>query len=876
MTLVPTKFPKQFENPDLKFAIIRRISDRDIREARATYDPENPCLYLRNPDPDKRVANLLSRRKVAHCWQKPSKWGKLNQHSYDDPAFRGHIRGGGGYAVICNFGNHVCLDLDDLERLLGLGARLDLLPQTPTVKTGRPDGKGRHFYFYCQDLKQKYIFNDPELVKPDKNDKMKPIQLGSLQAGWSYVVGPGSLHPNGQIYEIIVDAPIATISGNLFWQVVGSIPRKQEKSKDRTARVQRAAKKSEAMNVDLQDHKNISSCVPVESVIELWENETGQKLEIESRDGPTIIASHPFHGSDSGHNFHLNIEKNVWTCFREARPGGEPGGSGGSGLELYAIYRGFLKCEECLPGCLYGKRFWEVVESAIEDGFEIPTEVLERYSLGNEPHIVQAEIVTRRTQYDAPPEKPPEGKVSVVKGPPRDGKSHWAIQQLIKSGSGTYITNRYSIIDHVTKIFRELGGKKAIVVEGKNREGMCRKTSPDCEHCELKPNEHGMEEGQVGYFQLSEAARKLVHQHDVLTKSGIPQEYCPYFALRFSSEFAEYVFTVVNNINNINISNRKFIVIDEDPTFDYFFAPSVEIARIKKAPDELHIKNNLTKYVVDDVKRIQELINNKQRKISEDLVLLDTFARVLALNDVLRKVKEGSMDKDQIENEIKQVVLRGFTERGSEQILSILATLDKYYRTPPYRSEEAVDLRSLITALLMPYKERVFHRPKAGNGYLAYFIIGDARQPLMNRDWVDKSENIILIGATMAEFFASKIDPDPEVINITKFKYAKNYIVIPIERDDLKEKKNVHNAQQVKLRQIIKLIVGPADSTIDRPLIVFSGSKSRRLPLVKEFGEKAHLAQEGGEIAQAKNFKAGSINLVVQNSTISRGLDLDQ
>ena len=116
---------------------------------RLIYDPENPRPYLRNPDPDKREANLRAQRKVAICWQKPSKWGKLNQHSYDDPGFRGHLRGGGGYAVICNFGNLICLDLDDWERLLELGAKLDLFPETLTVKTGRKDGKGRHVYFYC-------------------------------------------------------------------------------------------------------------------------------------------------------------------------------------------------------------------------------------------------------------------------------------------------------------------------------------------------------------------------------------------------------------------------------------------------------------------------------------------------------------------------------------------------------------------------------------------------------------------------------------------------------------------------------------------------------------------------------------------------------
>jgi len=35
----------------------------------------------------------------------------------------------------------------------------------------------------------------------------------------------------------------------------------------------------------------------------------------------------------------------------------------------------------------------------------------------------------------------------------------------------------------------------------------------------------------------------------------------------------------------------------------------------------------------------------------------------------------------------------------------------------------------------------------------------------------------VIIGATLAELFASKIDPNPTVISIPTFKYAQNYFV---------------------------------------------------------------------------------------------------
>ena len=179
------------------------------------------------------------------------------------------------------------------------------------------------------------------------------------------------------------------------------------------------------------------------------------------------------------------------------------------------------------------------------------------------------------------PDDLPGNKVISVRGPPRNGKSHWSVQHLVKWRGGTYITHRYSIIEHAIKIFRELGGKGAVVVEGKHRKGLCRKDYPDCEHCKLKPDESKKdEEGQVGYFQLQEVAQRLVAQHQVLSYAEVPLEYCPYYTLRWATNCASYVFTVVHNIDKINILNRKRIVIDEDPTLAYFFPDGTSRAAI--------------------------------------------------------------------------------------------------------------------------------------------------------------------------------------------------------------------------------------------------------------------------------------------------------
>ena len=71
----------------------------------------------------------------------------------------------------------------------------------------------------------------------------------------------------------------------------------------------------------------------------------------------------------------MDTAKNVWSCFRCA--------SGGSGLELVALKHHIIECHEARPGCLRGDRFWDAVDAAIEDGFEIPDEIIEKYLAGS-------------------------------------------------------------------------------------------------------------------------------------------------------------------------------------------------------------------------------------------------------------------------------------------------------------------------------------------------------------------------------------------------------------------------------------------------------------------------------------------------------------
>jgi len=72
--------------------------------------------------------------------------------------------------------------------------------------------------------------------------------------------------------------------------------------------------------------------------------------------GTRYQGAHPIHGSQTGVNLSVDLEKNVWHCFRH--------NSGGSVLEWIAVKEGIINCSEAIPGALRGDKFWKTLEIA--------------------------------------------------------------------------------------------------------------------------------------------------------------------------------------------------------------------------------------------------------------------------------------------------------------------------------------------------------------------------------------------------------------------------------------------------------------------------------------------------------------------------------
>jgi putative DNA primase/helicase len=81
------------------------------------------------------------------------------------------------------------------------------------------------------------------------------------------------------------------------------------------------------------------------------------------RRGDELTGGHPIHGSETGHNLHIDTRKNVWHCFRC--------GSGGGPVEALAVAEGIIPCGQAGPGCLDGH--WpDVMQALSRHGYGLP------------------------------------------------------------------------------------------------------------------------------------------------------------------------------------------------------------------------------------------------------------------------------------------------------------------------------------------------------------------------------------------------------------------------------------------------------------------------------------------------------------------------
>lgn len=765
----------------------------------------------------------------------PRKPNRLTNYLATDPSLVLHLEGGGNYGVAAGHGGLAPFDSDEENRLQELGV-FDKLPPTFRVRTG---SSGFHRYFFIPDLDGKIILFDKVLKNPKQ--PTKAMHLGEIQWRGSQVVGPGSTHPNGKKYEVIDDLPIATITKAQLLDAISCCNFKENNG----ATIHCAADEKRPKSSKSRRVSSFGESISIQNIA-MPDNPRSRS----GKNGLEIFGAHPLHGSGTRKNFHINIDKNIWYCHR-CRAGGGP-------LEWLAVKEGIIDCSDAGPGCLKGKKYRQTINAARKLGYTIP----EPRKSGSQVNVIENRILCETLPEDLPTESN-----EIVEGPPRIGKTRWGVNQMKKAGSGNYITHSHPIAAHAVRIFEELGGVSAVHLEGKARPGMCRKQGTNCTECELCPNEHN--DSHIGYIELERRASNLLHEHKILTKERIPNDLCPYYTLKLAEKYARFCFTVPHFIEEIE--PRQLTVLDEDPTLSYFFPPSPVLFRYKKEKNEIKFDNVLGK-ALEQSQGIARKSNTSKEEAALELAI-DALENI---NETIKLTMSGECTPEKCYEKIEDQLKKTEVNYDDQTIEKALRRLGNYHMDHSCE----VDLRDYIRCWFYRYERKPMHLLSSGrSGYKSVHLVGDARTPVLNMKWASDAKmagrKILIIGNTISELFGKALG-DAVVIEIQQFKYANNYIVIPMDSGGEDKAAGEIKKQRLKIKELIKKVSGKPDNEKRCPVMVLTGSKEHQERLVRSIGGLAHASQDEGELGQKWNYLAGNVNVFYQNSTISRGLDVDQ
>jgi len=236
----------------------------------------------------------------------------------DSPTLENHTKNGGNYAVITGE-DRIVLGSDTKEIEKAIEERL---PKTFSVRS--PRHKTKHFYYYC------HVTGFVQFKPTADGDPCCDLKYGN-----AYVVGANSILEGFGAYEVADDVPIATITEEQIRSALDDFIIKHEAT----------LPKEEADKEGSPEFE-----FPIGKLLE-------SQIESMTQRGKEIRGIHPKHGSTTGGNFSINIEKNSWHCFRHH--------VGGHSLQLFAVINGIINCEDKLKG----ENFKKAVELAYEKGF---------------------------------------------------------------------------------------------------------------------------------------------------------------------------------------------------------------------------------------------------------------------------------------------------------------------------------------------------------------------------------------------------------------------------------------------------------------------------------------------------------------------------
>ena len=252
-------------------------------------------------------------------------WNIDKNYTYTDEMLRRHVNRGGNYGVIPRGGGVCILDIDDYDRFQELDKEgiiefNKLFKDTFSVISGHISENHYHIYFKCP----AHNFENKKIVLTDVDKDGRHLGEIYMTGFNGFVVGPNSTHQSGKIYRVV----------NPNVEIKAVQKSDLDKFINHFAPISNDVKQVQKYIADGEDITQSSITTKLNLRIE----ELAFPLNPEQIDNGEYQGTHPIHGSSTGHNFNINIYKNVWHCWR-CNSGGDPA------LWL-AVEYGIIQCHE--------------------------------------------------------------------------------------------------------------------------------------------------------------------------------------------------------------------------------------------------------------------------------------------------------------------------------------------------------------------------------------------------------------------------------------------------------------------------------------------------------------------------------------------------
>lgn len=244
-----------------------------------------------------------------HAWQNIRNYPITSTHIIN------HLIRGGNWGLMHPAGMSCAIDGDTPE----IRAAALSLGDTLEWNTGKPG-------HYCE------VF----LIRDALIGNIPLIDGAYIRGKGGQNLGPGSVHPNGNIYGatyLHLVPPVMVTKSELLKAFEPYIIGNEKLSKSNS--------RKECLHPLNPDSLTMKDLIDVSGF-----KQNGSKYQ-----GP-----HPVHGSSTGSNFVVDIDLNEWHCFRH--------GTGGGPLQWIGVATGVISCNESVPGKIKGELFWRIIAAA--------------------------------------------------------------------------------------------------------------------------------------------------------------------------------------------------------------------------------------------------------------------------------------------------------------------------------------------------------------------------------------------------------------------------------------------------------------------------------------------------------------------------------